>query len=431
LGEINIDLSQMIVLASQCNPPTGTITAITVLGATNYQWINSVGQTAGTSLVINNIYPGAYVLIATNAYGCEERTDSIRVPLDPTMTFTPPLQIQSASGKCDLADGFIKVLNFPGPQNWSFRWIDSLAPNTTVGTSLNLSGINSGTYILFATNAAGCEQQVTKAHLPYQPPPVIMGAGIVTNEICNNQSGSIQGLTVSAGTGIGPFTYSWIDANNNIVSSQQNLLAVSAGNYTLIVKDIIGCSDTSSVLQVKNTIVQLNDPKYNDEYIRINTVATLTVLNPQQGTYLLFDSPVATVPIQQNHTGIFTTTALSADKTYYIQLVNGNCGSSKVAVKVYTYDKTNVFVPSGFTPNNDSKNDVLKVRAYGIVSLEYFSIYNKWGQLVFTTKDISKGWDGTVNGMMQSTSLFVWMVRAKDELTSEYIQKKGTVLLIR
>ncbi|HKC34921.1 MAG TPA: gliding motility-associated C-terminal domain-containing protein, partial [Chitinophagaceae bacterium] len=228
-----------------------------------------------------------------------------------------------------------------------------------------------------------------------------------------------------------PFSYTWIDANNNIVSTQQNLLTVPAGNYTLIVRDNIGCPDTSLVLQVKNTIVQLNAAKYNDEYIRINTVATLTVLNPQQGTYLLFDSPVATVPIQQNNTGIFTTTALPADKIYYIQLVIGNCVSSKVAVKIYVYDKTNVFVPSGFTPNNDSKNDVLKVRAYGIVSLEYFRIYNKWGQLIFSTKDISKGWDGTVNGMPQSTSVFVWMVRAKDELTGEYIQKKGTVTLIR
>jgi gliding motility-associated-like protein len=431
LGVINIDTSQLAVTSSECAYASGTITGLNVQGATSYQWINSAGQTTNNLLVPGFVYPGTYVLIATNQYGCTKKTDSIHVPTYPYMFFTNPLQIQGKPGRCDSLNGYVNLMNFPNPQNYTFRWIDSLHPNIIISTSLNLSGINSGTYILFAKNAAGCEQQVLRAHLPYQPSPVIAGAGIITDEVCNNRSGSIKGLAVSSGTGIAPFTYTWIDASNNIVSTQQNLTNVPEGNYTLVVKDNIGCRDTSNVLQIKNSIVQLNNPKYDDQYIRINTIATLTLLNPQQGNYLLFDSTVATVPIQQNNNGIFTTTALSADKTYYIQLVNGNCSSSKMTVKVYVYDKTNVFVPSGFTPNNDGKNDVLKVRAYGIVSLEYFSIYNKWGQLVFTTKDISKGWDGTMNGMTQSTSVFVWMVKAKDELTGEYIQKKGTVLLIR
>ena len=376
LGGITIDTSMLTITSSQCAYASGTITGLNVQGATSYQWINAGGQPVSTSLVPGFIYSGAYVLTATNQYGCIKKTDSIHVPTYPYMSFTSNLQIQGRPGRCDSLNGFVNIMNFPNPQNYTFRWIDSLQPAITISTSLNLSGINSGTYILFAKNAVGCEQQVLRAFLAYRPPPVISGSAVITDEICNNQSGSIQGLSVA--NGISPYTYSWLDANNNVVSNQPGLSNVPAGSYTLIVKDNIGCYDTSSVLQIKNTVVQLNNPTYDDQYVRINTTATLSVLNPQQTTYLLFDSPSASAPIQQNNTGIFTTPPLLADKTYYIQKQTGNCASSKVAVKVYVYDKTNVFVPSAFTPNNDGRNDVLRVRAYGIISLEYFRIYNKW-----------------------------------------------------
>jgi gliding motility-associated-like protein len=431
-GIISIDSSQMIVNASGCTTASGTVTGLTVTGATTYQWVNAAGLTISNTLVPGNLYPGAYVLIATNTYGCEKRTDSIRISVtNAAMTFNPPLQVQSASGKCNNTDGFINILNFPNAQNYTFRWIDSLQPTLTINNSLNLSGINSGSYILYAKNAAGCEQRVLNHILPYQPPPVIAGAAIITDEVCNNRAGSIQGLSISANTGISPFSYAWYDAGNNVISSQQSLQNVSAGNYRLVVRDNNGCSDTSLQFQVRNTIVQLTNPRYDDQYVKINTPATLTVLNPQQTTYLLFDSPSATAPIQQNNTGVFITAPLTTDKTFYIQQQVGNCSSARTAVKIFVYDKTNIFVPSAFTPNNDGRNDLLKVKAYGIVSLDYFRVYNKWGQLVFSTKDISKGWDGLVNGIMQTTSVFVWMVRAKDEVTSDYIEKKGTVLMIK
>jgi hypothetical protein len=55
--------------------------------------------------------------------------------------------------------------------------------------------------------AAGCEQQALKAVLPYQPTPIITGPGIITNEVCNNQSGSISGIECLNGTGMAPFTF--------------------------------------------------------------------------------------------------------------------------------------------------------------------------------------------------------------------------------
>ncbi len=89
-----------------------------------------------------------------------------------------------------------------------------------------------------------------------------------------------------------------------------------------------------------------------------------------------------------------------------------------------------IFVPSAFTPNNDGLNDVLTPIPVGIESFEYFKVYNRWGQEVFSTDKVGKGWDGKLKAREQGNDTFVWQVRGKDYLGNT-IYKKGTVTLIR
>lgn len=103
--------------------------------------------------------------------------------------------------------------------------------------------------------------------------------------------------------------------------------------------------------------------------------------------------------------------------------------SAYITVKVFK-TKPSVFVPSGFTPNNDGRNDLLRPIAAGIKQIEYFTIYNRWGQLLFSTTVNGKGWDGTVNGQPQAAGTFVWMVKAIDYTGKDYFEK-GVVTLIR
>lgn len=89
-----------------------------------------------------------------------------------------------------------------------------------------------------------------------------------------------------------------------------------------------------------------------------------------------------------------------------------------------------IFVPSAFTPNGDGKNDIIKPICVGISQLNYFRIYNRWGQLVFSTSQMGKGWDGTIGGSLQATGNFVYMAQGID-YTGKVIFKKGNVVLIR
>jgi gliding motility-associated-like protein len=120
------------------------------------------------------------------------------------------------------------------------------------------------------------------------------------------------------------------------------------------------------------------------------------------------------------------------DSVRYKLVVTDQAGctdSAFVLVKVF---KTNpyIFVPSAFTPNGDGLNDIIRPIAVGIKQIKYFSIYNRWGQMVFTTTTNGQGWDGKIAGKPQNSGVFVWMVSAIDYI-GKPIFLKGTVTLIR
>jgi gliding motility-associated-like protein len=120
------------------------------------------------------------------------------------------------------------------------------------------------------------------------------------------------------------------------------------------------------------------------------------------------------------------------DSVRYKLIVRDSVGCADSAFLTVRIWKTNpsVFVPTAFTPNNDGLNDVIRPIAIGIRRINYFNIYNRWGQLLFSTTVNKFGWDGRINGRLQNAGVFVWMVSAEDYL-GKPIFLKGTVTLIR
>ena len=105
----------------------------------------------------------------------------------------------------------------------------------------------------------------------------------------------------------------------------------------------------------------------------------------------------------------------------------------------FAYDTMNVkvfrtapdiFVADAFTPNNDGLNDVFRATPVGIKQFDYIKIFNRWGQIMFSSNTSESGWDGTFKGKEQASDTFVWMARGTDYL-GRVIEKKGTLLLIR
>jgi gliding motility-associated-like protein len=157
---------------------------------------------------------------------------------------------------------------------------------------------------------------------------------------------------------------------------------------------------------------------------------------------------VAGQPLQFNATGgeVYTWTpatglnrndipnpvAILSDSVTYVVKVGTRVGCfamDTVHVKVFKTDP-NIFIPTAFTPNGDRLNDKLVPLPVGIASIDYFRVYDRWGQLVFSTSEIGKGWDGTIHGTPQGSDTFAWYVRGTD-YTGKVIAKKGLTTLIR
>jgi len=130
-------------------------------------------------------------------------------------------------------------------------------------------------------------------------------------------------------------------------------------------------------------------------------------------------NPVADLFGMSGKTIVYTVTATTADGCY---------GQDDIKVTVFA-TAPDIFVPNAFTPNGDNVNDVLRPIGVGISKLNFFRVYNRWGQLVFSTTDAEHGWDGTFNGRLQGTDTFVFVTQGID-YTGKTITKKGTVTLI-
>ncbi len=88
-------------------------------------------------------------------------------------------------------------------------------------------------------------------------------------------------------------------------------------------------------------------------------------------------------------------------------------------------------VPNAFTPNNDGLNDFFSPHNALKADNYIFSIFNRWGQLVYQTNNWKDRWDGKVNGQLQASGIYVWQLSYTQRDTKQAIYKKGTVMLIR
>lgn len=176
-------------------------------------------------------------------------------------------------------------------------------------------------------------------------------------------------------------------------------IIVSAGNDTAVV--------VGQHLQLHAVV---NDPAAN-----IFTWTPPTGLN-----FTSIANPVAVLGAESAPYIIYTVKAANADGCY---------GTDDIKVKIYQ-TAADIFMPNAFSPNGDGKNDLIRPVCVGISQLNFFRIYNRWGQLIFSTSEINKGWDGTLGGAPQSSGTFVYMVQGVD-YTGKVITKRGTVVLIR
>ncbi len=121
---------------------------------------------------------------------------------------------------------------------------------------------------------------------------------------------------------------------------------------------------------------------------------------------------------------------LDDDASYILSVTTAEGCKDDDVIHLKIFRGSDIKVPSAFTPNHDGLNEILRPIYKGIKRLEHFSIYNRWGQLIFFSNNLSGGWDGRWNGSEQATGVYIWRIRAYDYARKAY-DLKGTITLIR
>jgi gliding motility-associated-like protein len=198
-------------------------------------------------------------------------------------------------------------------------------------------------------------------------------------------------------------------------------------NYILTGTDTLGCPKPGFDTVLVTVLPKVNASAGRDTMI---VAGQPLQLNASGGENYLWVPPFALNNVSVNDPiASFNGSLDSIRYKVYVTNQEGCLDSASVLVKIFkTIPK--IFVPTGFTPNGDGLNDVLKPIAVGIKSIEYFRVYNRWGQLVFSTTINGHGWDGKIKGKEQNTNSYVWMVKAVDYLGKPIFQK-GTATLIK
>ena len=193
-------------------------------------------------------------------------------------------------------------------------------------------------------------------------------------------------------------------------------------NVRLVSGNQVGCRDTTTKtikialveLNAGNdtTVVQLEDVQLNATGTQTYSWVPSTFLNNS-----LVSNPIGNFP----NTGVFT---------YVVEGVTADGCPDKDTINITVSERSYVIVPNAFSPNGDGRNDVLRMLSSGFPVINYFRIFNRWGQKVFETNDYYQSWDGKFKGVDQPISTFYWVISVVDLQGNEQIFR-GDVTIVR
>lgn len=142
--------------------------------------------------------------------------------------------------------------------------------------------------------------------------------------------------------------------------------------------------------------------------------------------YSYYSDAAATKPITNYYT-------IGHGGTYYVKAENstGCITISPVIVVVNPPPPYTISAPNTFTPNNDGVNDYFSVHIDGFVSLNNLKIFNRYGQLVFTTRFIDTKWDGNFSGRQLPVGTYYWVFEGIDQYYYTKVSKGGSITIVR
>lgn len=301
---------------------------------------------------------------------------------------------------------------------WTWE-VDNVTVSNAQQPQLNNLSAGPHTIRLTAGSNNGCPAASVQKSFTILPTPRISASA---DDGCVNIPVSFTGQQLDNATTITQWDWSFGDNQRGSQQQTQHIYR-QKGNYTAQVTAVAsnGCRVVSDNIPL--FINQASAWAGNDT-VFIKDVP-FQLQGSGGGSYLWTPATGLNNAAIANPTGV-----LQDDITYTLKVTTPEGCEDTDDIHITVFKESRVYVPGGFTPNQDGLNDILKPYLIGIRSMDYFTVYNRWGQIIYSTKDLNAGWNGQYKGMPQPTGVYVWRLRATDYVGKVY-ELKGTSTLIR
>jgi gliding motility-associated-like protein len=220
-----------------------------------------------------------------------------------------------------------------------------------------------------------------------------------------------------------PYTYNWSNGGTNDYINN-----LCAGTYFLTLTDSRGCviSDTAEIIDQSIGLVISTTSSKDTIYQGQSVQLTTTYIPGYSYTWV----PTTGLNNPNKHNPIASPTKTTTYIVVFSDIYGCTYTDTITVVVLDVYcEEPYIFIPNAFTPNGDHINDVFYVRTLYAES-SYFAIYNRWGERLFETTDLNKGWDGSFRGTMSQPGVYIFVVEIKC-FDGRTFTKKGNVTLIR
>lgn len=355
---------------------------------------------------------GNYLYRVVTAEGANINLPSCRIASSSLSININSKPVPNPMSNSPVCEGSPVYLTASGGSEYSWSGVNNFSASGAAVTINNAKLSDSGTYRVSVTSNGNC-LITDSATVKILPGPVAV-TGFNNKTICLGDSVFLQS---SGGT-----SYSWSPSSGLSSSVAADVIAKPADTtmYTVAVENEAGCTDSASI-----TINVVSPPKADagpDQEIMEGQ--SIRLLATSSGS----DTRVSWTPDRyiNNPDSLQPIVNPTNNVTYYLTVssING-CGASFDSVKIHVFKK--VIIPNAFSPNNDGINDTWNIKSLTTYNDYELSVFNRYGRIVYATKDYSKPWDGTFNGNPLPVATYYYLIDLKQNLP----KLKGYVVILR
>lgn len=400
----------------------GDTTSLSASGGVNYSWTytpnavpaEGIGFTTSTPV----IWPAVsttYTVQVTDANTCTDtNTVFVLVHQLPTPYITGPTNGLICVGFSDtlFANGAV-----------SYNWLSPTGCPIPSPTGLYnvLSPMVADTciYQIIGTDGNGCSDTSLNFNIIFQVPPILT---------CQNDTAICKGdtMTMNPTANQNNLIYTWspILGLSDAHIRNPKCSPMSTTTYQLVAANTCG-SDTCYIVITVNALptVELGA----DIVSSVGATVQLTATPSTIGTYLWTPPDGLSCTTCAN-----PTFEANNDATYYILFTDANHCMAHDSIHIHTFCNDDImFVPNAFSPGKkDGINDVYEIVSVGIKQLNYFRIYDRWGNKVFETTDIHFKWDGSFKNKPLASDVYVYLLEAECS-NGQMISTQGNITILR